>query len=121
MVQAKKEYIEDNNAVLMFVKEMFEQYDPDDKTHFYFSPTNQKAMKPEFKIDSTSMDRYFYYFMRENKGKYGNVIKKDFKKRMELLGYEYKNIGHCWGYEGLRYKTTKDNCDIDNESDSDNE
>ena len=40
---------------------------------------------------------------------------------MEGLGYEYKNIGYCWGYEGLRYKTTKDDCDIDNESDSDNE
>ena len=64
MLKAKKEYIEDHNAVLMFVREMFEPYDPDNKTHFYFSPTKQKVMKPEFKIDSTTMYRYFYYFMR---------------------------------------------------------
>ena len=42
MLKAKKEYIEDNNAVLMFVKEMFEPYDPDDKTYFYFSPQTKK-------------------------------------------------------------------------------
>ena len=110
MLKARKEYIEDNDAVFTFINEMFISYNPDNKTHFRISKDNKKVMKDEFRISSQDMDTYFYYFMRENKGKYGNVIKKDFKKRMKQFGYEYKNIGNCWGYEGLRYKTTNEDC-----------
>ena len=119
MVEAKKEYIEDHDAVLTFINDMFEKYDPDNKEHFSCNDYNKKVMKDDFKIDSATMDRYFYYFMRENKGKYGNVIKKQFKVRMKNLGYDFKNIGNCWGYEGLRYKPVKEECEINNESDSD--
>ena len=117
MIKAKKEYIEDNDAILTFIKEMFEKYDPENENHFHFTSKNHKVMNKEFKIESRTMDRYFYYFMTENKGKYGNVIKKEFKKRMKGLGYEYKNIGDCWGYEGLKYRPTKAECEIDNDSD----
>ena len=122
MIKAKKEYIEDNDAILTFINEMFEVYDPDNKDHFHLTSKNHKVMNKEFKIESQSMDRYFYYFMTENKGKYGYIIKKAFKKRMKAFGYEYKNIGDCWGYEGLRYKPTKDECEIVNsEGDEDDD